>query len=214
MQVLYCKWPWQRPFASHFVVKSRVPSSSLSHAAGFLASKATFDSKPALRHNLRVQLRLSIFQSIEHPKGCSVAPYGGVGPNFWNATGERAFYCRPPHGNTFNQGSALKKGGSLGPRSRDPYRRRGSFLIPVASSCRTLPSQPRAWLRSHASACDLRVARRRGSIATDSRPARRRSFMMRGRPRRSVHRFQGLIDLVLASSTRRSRRRKQVRSLF
>src|SRR5262249_53872781 len=32
-----------------------------------------------------------------------------------------------------NQGSALK-GGSLEPRSRDPYRRRGSFLIPVASS--------------------------------------------------------------------------------
>src|SRR6516165_1180701 len=28
------------------------------------------------------QLRLSIFQSIEHPKGCSVAPYGGMGPNF------------------------------------------------------------------------------------------------------------------------------------
>src|SRR6516164_11281830 len=78
-QVLYCEWLWQRPFASHFVVKSRVPSSSLSHAAGFLASKATFDSKSAVRHNLRIQLRLSIFQSIEHPKGCSVALYGGMG---------------------------------------------------------------------------------------------------------------------------------------
>jgi hypothetical protein len=31
--------------------------------------------------------------------------------------------------------------------------------------------------------------------------------MMRGRSRRSVHRIQGLIDLVLANSTRRSRRR-------
>src|SRR5262249_59012662 len=42
-----------------------------------------------------------------------------------------------------NQGSTLK-GGSLEPRSRDPYRRRGSFLIPAASSWRTPPSQPRA----------------------------------------------------------------------
>jgi hypothetical protein len=50
-------------------VKNRLPSSSLSHAADFLASKATFDSKPALRHKLRVQLRLSILQSIEQPKG-------------------------------------------------------------------------------------------------------------------------------------------------
>jgi hypothetical protein len=30
----------------------------------------------------------------------------------------------------------------------------------------------------------------------DSRLARRRSFMMRGRPQPSVHRIQGLIDLV------------------
>ena len=47
----------------------------------------------------------------------------------WNGTGARAFYCRPPHGNTFNQGSALKRGGSPEPRSRDPYRRRGSSLV-------------------------------------------------------------------------------------
>src|SRR5215471_21678980 len=48
--------------------------------------------------------------------------------------------------------------------------------------------------------------------ATDSRLARWRSFMMRGRPQRSVYRIQGLIDLVLASATRRSRRRMQARS--
>jgi hypothetical protein len=48
----------------------------------------------------------------------------------WEATGERAFYCRPPHGNTFNQGSALRRGGSLEPRSRDPYRRRVRFSFP------------------------------------------------------------------------------------
>jgi hypothetical protein len=48
----------------------------------------------------------------------------------WNGTGARAFYCRPPHGNTFNQGSALKRGGSPEPRSRDPYRRRGSSRFP------------------------------------------------------------------------------------
>jgi hypothetical protein len=44
------------------------------------------------------------------------------------------------------------------------------------------------------------------------RLARRRSFMTRGRPQRSVHHIQGLIDLVLANSTRRSRRRMQARS--
>jgi hypothetical protein len=37
-----------------------------------------------------------------------------------------------PHGNAFKTRSALKKEGSE-PRSRDPYRRRGSFLIPAAS---------------------------------------------------------------------------------
>src|SRR5262249_46034918 len=47
----------------------------------------------------------------------------------WNGTGARAFYCRPPHGNTFNQGNAVKRGGSPEPRSRDPHRRRGSSLI-------------------------------------------------------------------------------------
>ena len=36
----------------------------------------------------------------------------------WNATGERAFYCRPPHGNTFTQGSALKRGVSRTPLPR------------------------------------------------------------------------------------------------
>src|SRR6516164_8425915 len=34
-----------------------------------------------------------------------------------------------PRTDTFNQGSALNRGGSSEPRSRDPYRRRGSFLI-------------------------------------------------------------------------------------
>src|SRR5262249_51422760 len=34
---------------------------------------------------------------------------------FWNATGGRAFYCRPPHGSTFNQRSALKRGGLPNP---------------------------------------------------------------------------------------------------
>ena len=110
-QLLYCKWLWRRPFASHFVVKRRVPSSSLSHAAGFLASKATFDSKPALRHNLRVQLRLSIFQSIEHPKGCSVAPYGGMGPNF------RLVALREPRFQPRKQGSPFQNQSGEG-RSR------------------------------------------------------------------------------------------------
>jgi len=49
-------------------VKNRLPSSSLSHAADLLASKATFDSKPALQHKLRVQLRISILQSIDSPR--------------------------------------------------------------------------------------------------------------------------------------------------
>src|SRR6516162_11060144 len=59
---------------------------------------------------------------------------------------------------------------------------------------------------------DLRSSIRCEVHAMDSRLARRRSFMMRGRPQRSVHRIQGLIDLVLANSTRRSRRRMQARS--
>ena len=96
-QLLYCKWLWRRPFASHFVVKRRVPSSSLSHAAGFLASKATFDSKPALRHNLRVQLRLSIFQSIEHPKGCSVALIWGHGAKLQTGGAARTSISEEPH---------------------------------------------------------------------------------------------------------------------
>src|SRR5262249_3351434 len=65
------KWQQQRPFASHFVVKNRLPSLSLSHAADFLVSKATFDSKPARRHKLRVPLHLSILQSIEQPSAPS-----------------------------------------------------------------------------------------------------------------------------------------------
>src|SRR6516162_10660368 len=36
----------------------------------------------------------------------------------WNGTGAPAFYCRPPHGNTFNQGSALNRGGSRTPLPR------------------------------------------------------------------------------------------------
>ena len=43
---------------------------------------------------------------------------------FRNATAGRAFYCRPPHGNTFNQG-VLEKRGSLEPRSRNPLSAAG-----------------------------------------------------------------------------------------
>jgi hypothetical protein len=41
----------------------------------------------------------------------------------WNATGTRAFLLSTPEGNR-----------SPEPRSRDPFRRLGSFLIPAVSS--------------------------------------------------------------------------------
>ena len=82
---------------------------------------------------------------------------------------------------------------------------------------RGMPIEPvfLGWIQDHKEARE--IYRSADNFYSDRRLvkellARRRSFMMRGRPQRSVHRIQGLVDLVLANSTRRSRRRMQARS--
>jgi len=68
-------------FASHFVVKNGLPSSSPSHMARFLASKETFDSKSdsaAQASNPAAALNFTI--QSNRPRR-SVAPGGGMGPN-------------------------------------------------------------------------------------------------------------------------------------
>ena len=98
---------------------------------------------------------------------------------------------------------------------RGPFYRAASRPVHAFHSrrpWRTPPSRPRASPRSQCVGVRSSGCPKARVHAMHSRLARRRSFMMRGRPQRSVHRIQGLIDLVLANSTRRSRRRMQARS--
>jgi hypothetical protein len=64
---------------------------------------------------------------------------------------------------------------------------------------RTPPSRPRASPRGQCVGVRSSGCPKARVHAMDSRLTRRRSFMMRGRPQRSGHRIQGLIDLVLAT---------------